>query len=80
MNSADRRKMSEMPQLDEIVNRRFRGAKCTTTFSIFSMRHATTWNNKLPVRTKRRIKLFVEGFMAGNQELRDRMAPTGRNG
>lgn len=74
MNHKDLQALSEFPKkLDEIVNKRFRGAKCTSTFSIVGMTYVTTWNKKLPVKTKRRIKLFVEGFMAGNSELRDRI-------
>lgn len=74
MNRKDESKLTEFPKrLDEIVNKRFRGAKCVSRFSIVAMTHITTWNHKLPVKTKRRIKLFVEGFMSGNSALRDHM-------
>lgn len=70
MNNRDIKKLAHFPsELDAIVNKKFRGAKCTTTFSIFSMSYVTTWNKKLPAPMKRRIKEFVAGFMAGHENL-----------
>lgn len=73
MNNKDIHKLSDFPELDRIVNERFPGANCSTSFNICEIRHITVWNEKLPVKVKREIKAFTEGFMAGNEELSSRM-------
>lgn len=75
MNKTETKTLSEFPDgLDAIVNERFPGANCETTFSIFTMRHVTSWNEKMPKAKKQRVKDFVEGFMAGNEELANRLS------
>lgn len=75
MNRSDIKKLCEFPhELDELVNSKFPSAKCKTTFDIISMRHTTTWNDKLPQVVKERIKIFVEGFMAGHDCLRSKLS------
>mgnify|MGYP003509498424 CR=1 FL=1 len=72
MNTQDRSIISTFPKaLDLLVNGRFKGAKCSTGFSIIEMTYVTTWNRKH--KKAEQIRSFIDGFMAGNEDLAKRL-------
>lgn len=74
MNTKEKRELYHFPSaLDASVNGKFPKAQCSSSLDIFSLQMVTRWNEKLPKSEKQRIKDFVEGFMAGNSELADRL-------
>jgi len=67
--------MSYFPAgLDAAVNKKF-GAhiNCVTTYNIFSMTHVTTWDCGNDKVLDEKIKLYIEAFKAGVQELTERL-------
>lgn len=74
MNATDRRIIIEFPDaLDKAVNDKF-GAKteCESIFDLLgSMNMVTHFKGK--GQKRKEIGLFINGFMAGNKELSDRL-------
>ena len=72
MNTKERRKLVEFPDgLDAAVNAKYPGCECETIFSIVSLRHVTTFTGD--DSKKKEIRAFIAGFIAGNQELANRL-------
>ena len=74
MNTKERKELGYFPAgLDAAVNKKF-GAKveCETSYSIIDMRHITNFKTKDPV-LKDKINLYIEAFLAGTMELRERL-------
>lgn len=76
MNAFDRKTCAEFPSnLDDIVNEQFPGAECSSGFSIVEMTHVTTW--KEGHENASEIKAFIQGFMAGRQNLSETLIEGG---
>ena len=76
MNRAENQELGYFPkELDTAVNERFPGANCESRLDFFgSGGYVTTWNEELPEEQKREVKAFVDGYIAGNLELRKRLS------
>lgn len=74
MNRKEERELSYFPAgLDEALTKKFgKGIKAETSFSIISMRHITVFKTKDKAK-KKRIEDYIEAFLAGNQELGERI-------
>lgn len=57
--------------LDGIINEQFPGAEARSRFSIVDLAMVTDF--KASGERRKQIRAFVEGFMAGNQELATRL-------
>lgn len=76
MNQKELQQLSYFPRvaLDEIVNAKFPDwdVQCKSEFTLLNG-YITTWNPSLTPEQHAQVKAFVEGFSAGNLELRERM-------
>jgi hypothetical protein len=73
MNQQERRLLGEFPEgLDKAVTEKF-GISCETKFDFFgSFNHVTTFG-ECDEQTKKQVEIYIEGFMAGNKELSNRL-------
>lgn len=74
MNAQDTKKLSNFPSgLDKAVNDLFGPeTKCESGFNIVEMRHITNFEARGARR--KQIRAFIDGFMAGNKELAERLS------
>jgi hypothetical protein len=71
MNSNERKELTYFPKkLDEAVTKKF-NVLCRSTYNFFSDRYVTVHEGKGLV--KKNIEIFIDGFMAGNTELSERL-------
>lgn len=74
MNKKELRILCHFPAgLDAAVNAKFPGANCETKWNLFSGLHTSTWSETLHPAKQRQIKLFIDAYLAGNLELRERL-------
>lgn len=74
MNNKERKLLLEFPStLDKIVNEKFgEDVHCETTYQFLGdMQHHTLF--KASGKKKKEIEMFIDGFIQGNLELRDRL-------
>lgn len=84
MNKKELRQAHYFPKaLDQAVNERFgKQTKCTTELSFLSHNYVTTfqtpktkgWTPQSLSAKKKEIQAFIDGWSAGNIELRERLA------
>jgi len=73
MTSQERKELTYFPKsLDSIINAIWPDANCVSEWGLFSG-HTTVFNPDLPADIQRDINNFIQGFMAGNLELRERI-------
>ena len=72
MNNKEKQILSQFPELDATVNKKFPGVKCESKFDLLgSMQYKTVYKAKGELR--KQVKLYIEGFMTGSQELSKRL-------
>jgi len=74
MNNKERKELGYFPAgLDAAVNKKFGPeVECETSFNIIEMRHITFFKTSDPI-LREKIEIYVEAFLAGTTELRDRL-------
>lgn len=58
--------------LDAAVESHFRGVTCKTTFDVVAVKHVTVFTAKNSIQGHL-VELYIEAFLAGNQELSNRL-------
>lgn len=72
MNHKESKILTDFPDgLDAAVNEKFPDAESKTHLNIISMQFVTAFAGK--GERKKQIQAFIDGFIAGNLELRERL-------
>lgn len=78
MNKKESQEITYFPReaLDKAINEKFKehDPQAESSLGLLSMKYSTKWREDLPVDIHKQIQMFVEGFMAGNLELRERIS------
>lgn len=74
MNRKESKKLSEFPKgLDSALNAKYPGIEAESVFDFFGSMNYVTHYRKDTEHSNSEIECFIQGFLAGNRELANRL-------